>query len=69
MILEGREQARSSRLSSVQNVVTRFEQREMLPADFDLAVNEGKDVADVCYRVRARRATRPDRRPRDESPG
>jgi predicted transcriptional regulator len=47
MILEGREQAHSGRLSSIEDVVARFKERGMLPADFDLAADEGKDAADV----------------------
>ena len=36
MILEGRAQARAGRLSPIEDVVARFKQRGMLPADFDL---------------------------------
>lgn len=40
LILEGREQARDGRLSSLADVVTRFKAKGMLPADFDLETDE-----------------------------
>ena len=46
MILEGREQAQAGRLSPIEDVVARFKQRGMLPADFDLAMAEAADAAD-----------------------
>ncbi|MGI8916285.1 MAG: hypothetical protein ACR2JY_21350 [Chloroflexota bacterium] len=46
-ILEGRDQARSGRLSLIEDVVARFKQRGMLPADFDLATDEGMDAPDL----------------------
>ena len=36
LILEGREQARSGKLSPLGDVLRRFKSRGMLPADFDL---------------------------------
>lgn len=47
MILEGREQARAGRLSSIEEVVTRFKQRGMLPADFDLNAGTDMDALDA----------------------
>ncbi|MGH2411713.1 MAG: hypothetical protein ACRDGS_15325 [Chloroflexota bacterium] len=43
MILEGRDQARAGRLSPLDDVVTRFKTKGMLPADFDL----GADPVDL----------------------
>jgi predicted transcriptional regulator len=40
MILEGREQARTGRLSSIEDVVARFKQRGMLPLEFDLSADD-----------------------------
>lgn len=40
MILEGRQQARAGRLSSLEDVVSRFKQRGMLPPAFDLTADE-----------------------------
>ena len=40
MILEGREQARAGRLSSLADVVARFKAKGMLPADFDLLTDD-----------------------------
>ena len=40
MILEGREQARAGRLSSLADVVARFKAKGMLPADFDLTTED-----------------------------
>jgi predicted transcriptional regulator len=40
MILEGRDQARSGRLSPLDEVIARFKAREMLPADFTLSPDE-----------------------------
>jgi predicted transcriptional regulator len=44
-ILEGRELARAGRLSPLEDVVARFKQRGMLPADFNLSADDGADVA------------------------
>jgi predicted transcriptional regulator len=40
MVLEGREQARAGRLSSIDDVVARFKQRGILPAAFDLTADD-----------------------------
>jgi predicted transcriptional regulator len=40
LILEGRDQARAGRLSPIDDVVTRFKARRMLPADFTLGSDE-----------------------------
>jgi predicted transcriptional regulator len=40
MILEGSAQARAGQLSFIEDVVTRFKDRGMLPAAFDLNANE-----------------------------
>ncbi len=40
MILEGRDQARAGRLSSIDDVVARFKAKDMLPADFTLNPDE-----------------------------
>lgn len=42
MILEGREQARAGRRSSLSDVVARFKARGMLPADFDLEAGDAE---------------------------
>jgi len=47
MILEGREQARAGRLSSIEDVVARFKQRGMLPPDFDLTTADDVDSPDA----------------------
>lgn len=47
VILEGREQARAGRLSSLEDVVARFKQRGMLPAAFDLTAEDGDGAADA----------------------
>lgn len=46
LILEGREQARDGRLSSLADVVTRFKAKGMLPADFDLETDETEQSDD-----------------------
>ncbi len=45
MILEGREQARAGLLSPIEDVVARFKQRGMLPADFELTAGDDTGVA------------------------
>ncbi|HEV7213785.1 MAG TPA: hypothetical protein VGP33_01575 [Chloroflexota bacterium] len=47
LVLEGREQARSGRLSSLDDVVARFKQRGMLPAGFDLAADDDLVATDA----------------------
>jgi predicted transcriptional regulator len=42
MILEGREQARAGRISSVEDVVARFKQRGMLPPEFDVNTSDNE---------------------------
>lgn len=44
-ILEGRDQARAGRLSSLADVVARFKAKNMLPADFDIEIDETDDTA------------------------
>ena len=44
MVLEGRERARSGRLSPLRDVIDRFKAKGMLPAGFDVL----KDDADVA---------------------
>ncbi len=43
LILEGQEQARNGRVSSLADVVARFRARSMLPADFELAADDAPD--------------------------
>lgn len=43
MILEGRDQARAGRLSSLADVIARFKARGMLPAAFGLGADETDD--------------------------
>ena len=46
MVLEGRQQARAGRLSPLEDVVARFKASGMLPAEFDLAMDDtGADSA------------------------
>jgi hypothetical protein len=40
MILEGREQARAGQLSSLEDVVSRFKSKGMLPEDFDITTDD-----------------------------
>ena len=40
MILDGRDQARAGRLSSLADVIARFKAKGMLPADFDLTTED-----------------------------
>ncbi len=40
MILEGRDQARAGRLSSLADVIARFKAKGMLPADFNLTTDD-----------------------------
>lgn len=40
MVLEGRDQARAGRLSSIADVVARFKARGMLPDEFDLGTDD-----------------------------
>jgi len=47
MILEGRDQARAGRLSSLADVVARFKARSMVPADFELENDESDDAANA----------------------
>lgn len=47
MILEGREQARAGCRTAIEEVVTRFKQRGMLPTDFDLNAGVDMDVPDA----------------------
>jgi len=44
MILEGRDQARAGRVSTIAEVVARFKSKGMLPSDFDLEPDEVDDT-------------------------
>ena len=46
-ILEGREQARTGRLSPIEDVVAQFKQRGMLPEDFELTAEDLVDAPDA----------------------